>query len=438
MQRALGHVLGIHVGRADEERVRVGDRLGAHADAQDVADHAADACSGAAVGIDGGGMVVRLDLEGQIPTAVDIGLELDDAGVVVEDADAPVLVQFVRRRRDRGLQQVVDDLAVHLDQAAERLVLAVLAPGLGDGLELARGGLATLLGVVRLDGLHLDQVEAQHAVGRDPLQLRVVGLEQRDLDHATLLGGRGHAPQEAFVGHVDLLDDLVRERTAGEVQSLGLADGSLELPGRERLHVQGSIECHVLAAPKCTDERRGDRIHDAGTSRDQDVGGSRAFGWLPGLVDPRFVQHRVGQKIGDDGLDAVAPQLDRQQVTAAQAHARDRRDAQFADRSQGVRALGIVDLGATEDLDAPGVRSGGQGRIGRGRGSGGRHGINRALERGGESGAQGTGGEFRGPRWGSTSPRGSEGQHVLREAEHSREGVVRNHGPAAGSGPFGA
>ena len=32
------------------------------------------------------------------------------------------------------LRQVVDDLAVHLDQAAEGLVLAVLAPGLGDGL----------------------------------------------------------------------------------------------------------------------------------------------------------------------------------------------------------------------------------------------------------------------------------------------------------------
>ena len=57
------------------------DQAGAH----DVADAAADAGGGAAVGLEGAGVVVGFDLDGD---AVDV-VEADDAGVVVEDADEP-------------------------------------------------------------------------------------------------------------------------------------------------------------------------------------------------------------------------------------------------------------------------------------------------------------------------------------------------------------
>ena len=75
------------VGIGDAEDVGVGDGLGGQAGAQDVADHAADAGGRAAVGLDGGGVVVRLDLEADRIRVV----EGDDAGVVLEDGEAEVL-----------------------------------------------------------------------------------------------------------------------------------------------------------------------------------------------------------------------------------------------------------------------------------------------------------------------------------------------------------
>ena len=51
-------------------------------------------------------------------------------------------LEVLRRLEDRLLEEVVDDLALELDPAAERLVRAVLAPGLGDRLQLAVGRLA--------------------------------------------------------------------------------------------------------------------------------------------------------------------------------------------------------------------------------------------------------------------------------------------------------
>ena len=77
---------GREVGRGDAEDVGVADRLGAQAGAHRVADHAAEAGVGAAVGVDRRGVVVRLDLEADVVLVV----EPDDARVVGEDADQPV------------------------------------------------------------------------------------------------------------------------------------------------------------------------------------------------------------------------------------------------------------------------------------------------------------------------------------------------------------
>ena len=77
-------------GRSKAEHVGVGDRLGAHA--QHVADHAADAGVGAAEGLQGAGVIVRLHLDRDL-----VGLgEHDDAGVVHEGGAHPLTGRWTR------------------------------------------------------------------------------------------------------------------------------------------------------------------------------------------------------------------------------------------------------------------------------------------------------------------------------------------------------
>ena len=64
-------------GREGAEAERVHDGEGARAHGEDVAKDAADAGGRALVGLDVGGVVVRLDLEGAGPALADV----DDAGV---------------------------------------------------------------------------------------------------------------------------------------------------------------------------------------------------------------------------------------------------------------------------------------------------------------------------------------------------------------------
>src|SRR5262249_7593817 len=113
-------------------------------------------------------------------------VEGDDAGVVAEDREAPVALERARRGEDRLLQQVLVGarraVAGHGDRAGQRLVLAVLRPGLRQRLELDVGWVAALLPEEGLDRLHLLEVEREQAVTADAAQRLVVGLTQRDLD----------------------------------------------------------------------------------------------------------------------------------------------------------------------------------------------------------------------------------------------------------------
>ena len=67
--------------------------LAAQPGPQRVADHAAQAGIGAAVGVDRRGVVVRLDLEAD----VEFFVEPHDAGIIGKDAHQPVAAQVVRR-----------------------------------------------------------------------------------------------------------------------------------------------------------------------------------------------------------------------------------------------------------------------------------------------------------------------------------------------------
>ena len=79
------------VGEAED--VGIEDQLGPHAGAERVAVDADDAGQRPAVGIQGRRGVVGLDLEDQRPVVV----EADDAGVVLEDREAEILVAQLSR-----------------------------------------------------------------------------------------------------------------------------------------------------------------------------------------------------------------------------------------------------------------------------------------------------------------------------------------------------
>ena len=140
VNHAWWDVSGRRVRSRHAEHVEVGDRLGAEPRAEHVADHATEPCRRAAVGLDRRGMVVRLHLDADVVIAV----EPHHSRVVLEDAHAPVARAERLTDRPRGgeyrlFQEVV--VAGHpggaavIDGAGERLVAAVLAPGLGDRFE---------------------------------------------------------------------------------------------------------------------------------------------------------------------------------------------------------------------------------------------------------------------------------------------------------------
>ena len=107
-------------------------------------------------------MVVGFDLEAGMILIV----ETDDAGIVLEHTDAPVLgpkpATNLRRGPENGLlQQIVDAPAVKVNLAFERLVRAMLRPCLRQRFQLRVRRVAALLAEVTLDGAHLRQAEGQ-------------------------------------------------------------------------------------------------------------------------------------------------------------------------------------------------------------------------------------------------------------------------------------
>ena len=249
----------------------------------------------AAVGVDGRGVVVRLDLEADVVLVV----EPDHAGVVGEDAHQPVEVQGLGRGEDRLLEQVVDRPALELDPPLERLVRAVLAPGLGQGLELAVGRVAAELGEMapgstcisaRLsescpDLLSCDEGRVVHRADRDGHELELVvlplaevierqGADDRLLDrvvgqHALdqpgeMLGG----PADAIAPdgpHPDHVEAEVAEQLRG---ALGLGVGHARL-GQD---VDDGLAGRRRGAVRVDLERLDDRVDQHLAGRTVDVG----------------------------------------------------------------------------------------------------------------------------------------------------------------------
>ncbi len=234
-QTAGGNVLGVRMG--DTEDIGVRDGAGAEAGADDIADAPADAGGRAAVGLDGGGMVVGLDLD----TDGVVIVEGDDARVVGEDREGPVHAALDELEGGGGngaLQKIInDDGAIGLDLVAgaigpvdeivggglavadlalERLVDAVLGPGLCEGFQFDLTWVAAERGVVLLHSDHL--IERKEEVGLAGEFCEVRFAEADDLDGAHAAGVRAGVGKGGGVegSGVDFLDDGVGEQPRGE------------------------------------------------------------------------------------------------------------------------------------------------------------------------------------------------------------------------------
>ncbi len=263
VQRAGRHVLGRRLGRGKAKHVGVANRPRAKSGAERIANHAAHARVGPAVGFQRRRMVVGLDLEHQVVLVV----EADHAGVVGEYAHAPVIgaqraANFAGGREDRLLEHVVEPPRalgpVIIDAAGQGLVAAMLAPGLGDRLQLDVGRIAIELAKMCLDGPHLGQRQVELPLAAEPLERRVVGRAQRHADQAEFVGRAELEPLELQRAHDHLLDGVVGQHLAAD--------------GRQPLGLQ--VEDPILA-------QRADRV-----GRESQVGNRRLGACATGSMTP--------------------------------------------------------------------------------------------------------------------------------------------------------
>ena len=149
--------------------------------------------------------------------------------------------QLLRALEDRVLDQVLVGAGAELlaglipdfdlDGALERLVDAVLAPGLGEGLEFDVGRLAAGRAEVVLDRLHLGQREEQVLLAGEGFELVIGEVAQGDVGE---LEGVGVALRELGREEgveVDRLDDAVGEDAGGDPLEDGFVELAFGYPG---------------------------------------------------------------------------------------------------------------------------------------------------------------------------------------------------------------
>ena len=184
---------GGRVERCYAEDVEIGDRLGRERCAEHIADHTPQSRRSATVGFDGRRVVVGLHLHAHVVVTV----EADHTRVVTEHAHAPVAgpegrADLLCGGEDCVLEQVcVPDCSRGAGvcyRARERLVAAVLAPGLGERLEFDLERVAAERVEVVADGVEFGHREGQAAIAGEPLKGRVVEVAER---HGLLHKGPG-------------------------------------------------------------------------------------------------------------------------------------------------------------------------------------------------------------------------------------------------------
>ena len=158
--------------------------------------------------------------------------------------------------------------AVEINDAAERLVDAVLGPGLRERFQLDVGRVAADLGEVVLDRVHLGEVQAQDALLADLEQARVADAEERDLAALEPVFRRDRRVRDGHVAEEHVLDGRVVQHLVADQAKLLRRRFPVEQEFPAGAH-GGGAEAHVGDALL---RARLDRVHDAGLAEDLDDG----------------------------------------------------------------------------------------------------------------------------------------------------------------------
>ena len=343
MQHAGRERFGGRIGRGEAEDVGVADGLGAHAGAHRVADHAADARVGPAVGFEGRGVVVGFDLEDDVILIV----EADDARVVGEDAYAPIvlaqlLADFLGGGEDRLAEHVVEvALAVGVaivDAAGERFVAAMLAPGLGDGFQFHVAGIAVEGAEMGLDRPHFGQREVELAFAAEAFEGGVVHRADGHGGEAEFVGRTELQPIEAQRADDHLLDGVVGQHfraqkrqfvggQAGDECPLSLWERARVRAARPAVFLQEADSVFLQGADGLGPQAEigdglhgalGDGVHHAGFGQDVNPGKwpDRRFGqgWIANWGDESPLDHAIGQQFVGDTLDLATIEVALDQI----------------------------------------------------------------------------------------------------------------------------
>ncbi len=328
------------VRRAEAQHVGVGDGPGA--DAQHVADHAADAGVGAAERLDGRRAVVRFDLERQVVLFV----EGDDARVVHEGRPHPGPVHALGGGADVRLEQAVhSDAALRpgvVNQRLERLVDAVFAPGLRQHFQLGVGGVAAFRLKTGADGLHLGQVEGEAALGAEGQQRVVVRLAQRDHLDCVVRRLKGDERRRDRAVQAVALDHRVGEHLDSQPAQVGGGERAAE---QEALAGGGPFQAGAAQQAGGAHQVFGGGVGYTGEQRE-------FYGMIGVRVDcaKRIdFSDRVGQQVAGQfvGVRGAEPPL--QKVEPPAAAGRQAGDAKLARRFQRAGVSGLA--GAREHLN---------------------------------------------------------------------------------------
>ena len=163
MQDAGGELLRIKIRTGQTKHIRGRDGFGTESTAHDVANASADARGRATVRFDRRWVIMRFRLEGDPVLLV----ERDHTRVVRKHREAPVSVKGFGDMNDGVFQEILEsrfnstgfsEIVTPVDERAlERLVYAMLRPGLRERLELQIGRVATEMGEVIAYGAHFLQ-----------------------------------------------------------------------------------------------------------------------------------------------------------------------------------------------------------------------------------------------------------------------------------------
>ena len=238
--------------RPDTEHIGRGNRFRRKPRTHDVSNAAANSRGSAAVGLDRGRVIVGLDLHADRG----VFIEGHDPRVVHEHRKAPVIKPLRHQTMGGGgdgrLEQVVDQNAaigdegmpraifhrlpngdrptlgeirrfVVFDRRLERLVYAMLGPGLGERLEFDLARLPPQRLIVRLNRQHLIEREKEMGFPTQPFEGRSIEFAERNVANFKRLM-MSHRKRSRLIGlGVNRMDDRIRQQPRGELPpSLGI------------------------------------------------------------------------------------------------------------------------------------------------------------------------------------------------------------------------